>query len=60
MCTELNWFSNSWIIKDDDKDARWMMREGSFLFDKDFSNDIDGFSDDMLVVHLNIQIYEQL
>ena len=44
MHTELNWLSNSWI-KHDDKDARWMMSKGNFLFDNDFSNKVDGFSD---------------
>ena len=35
------------------------MSEGSFLFNNDFSNDVDGFSDDILT-YLNIQIYDQL
>ena len=56
MHAELNWFSNSWI-KDNDKDAQWMMSEGIwwvkevFLVVNDFSNDVDGFSD---VSHSNI------
>ena len=36
-----------------------MMSEGSILFDTDFSNDVDGFSND-IQTYLNIQISEQL
>ena len=42
-------------------DDEWMkmMSEGIFLFDNDFSNDVDGFSDE-IEKYLNIQIYDQL
>ena len=36
-----------------------MMSEGSFLFDNDFSNDLDWFSDD-IETYLNIQMSDQL
>ena len=42
-----------------DDEWRNVISEGSFLFNNDFSNDVDGFSDD-IQTYLNIQIYDQL
>ena len=42
-----------------DDDWMKMMSEGSVLFDNDFSNDLDGISDD-IARYLNIQISDQL
>ena len=41
-----------------DDELRKMISEGSFLFDSDFSNDLDGFSDDIdwnIFEHSNIR-----